>query len=241
MKVAIITYVAKESSRTLAKAMAASLKIQVDVFDASEFYGTPDFKRYDYVFAYGCSASTSHRKRLNKRANTLACIDKVETFKRLEKAGVNIPSWTKNWSTATGACWPTTVVRTSRTGRKAEGLELIDYPDELPKGELFTEYFYHKREYRIVVFNGEVVGRYYKKRTIKNGEGWHDFKLQPARGFELMDDHCLRAAKALGIDYVGFDVVANTKKDFKVLEANSGPIITDEAKAAIIKFFKGKK
>jgi len=44
-----------------------------------------------------------------------------------------------------------------------------------------------------------------------------------------MDNMCLKAAHALGIDYVGFDVLAQTKNDCVIIEANSGPILTDEA------------
>jgi hypothetical protein len=237
MKVAIITYVAQESSRQLAKALVAA-GIKAEAIDMNRHYV---YDGFTHVFGYGCSSHTGHRNRLNTAKATKVCIDKVETFKRLQRSGINIPDWTASKRIAMCNKWSCTVVRTERTGRKAEGLELIDYPDRLPEGELFTEYFYHKYEYRIVVFNGEVVGRYYKKRTMKKGEAWHTFVLQPQRGFDMMDDHCVRAAKALGIDYVGFDVVANTKKDFKILEANSGPILTDEAEAAIIKYFKGKK
>ncbi|MNQ79946.1 hypothetical protein D3C85_949070 [compost metagenome] len=52
-----------------------------------------------------------------------------------------------------------------------------------------------------------------------------------------MDEHCLRAAKALGIDYVGFDVVAKTKKDFRILEANSAARLEDEAENAIVEYY----
>jgi glutathione synthase/RimK-type ligase-like ATP-grasp enzyme len=44
-----------------------------------------------------------------------------------------------------------------------------------------------------------------------------------------MDAICIRAARALSIDYVGFDVLAQTKNDCVIIEANSGPILTEEA------------
>jgi len=83
-----------------------------------------------------------------------------------------------------------------------------------------------------------VVGRYYKAETPddKGVLEW-SFNVQPKRGFEKMDEACLKAAKALGIDYVGFDVVAMNKNDFVILEANSGPILTGEAEEAIINYY----
>lgn len=241
MKVAIITYVAQESSRKLAKALKAA-GIIANVFDMNHT-NEWEVRKYDYIFAYGCSAASDYRiKRLNSAKATKACIDKLQTFAALSKVGVPIPEYTSDRKKAAARKWATTVVRDSRTGRKAEGYTLVDYPDKLPEGELFTEYFFHKREYRIVVFNGEVVGRYYKRPEIhKDGYEWHQFSLQRAGGFEDMDRYCLKAAKALGIDYVGFDVVSVDKRNFKILEANSGPILTDEAEAAIIKYFKEKK
>ncbi len=86
---------------------------------------------------------------------------------------------------------------------------------------------------------GKVVGRYYKKETGLNADGQIEWTFTPQRkrGFEAIDDACVRGAKALGIDFVGFDVVAQDKQHFVVLEANSGPIITDEAEEAIINYY----
>ncbi|MNL14900.1 hypothetical protein D3C87_1358610 [compost metagenome] len=133
--------------------------------------------------------------------------------------------------------WECIVVREDAGGRKAEGMHLIDRGQPIPHGQLFTEYFFHNVEYRIMVFNGAVVARYEKVEGQHEGEVWHFFENRPKRGFEAMDEHCLRAAKALGIDYVGFDVVAKTKKDFRILEANSAARLEDEAENAIVEYY----
>ena len=72
-------------------------------------------------------------------------------------------------------------------------------------------------------------------------DGSVNFNHQAPKGFEKIDEHCIKAAKALGIDYVGFDVLAHTKKDFVILEANSGAIMTDEAALAIVEYFLNRK
>ena len=42
-----------------------------------------------------------------------------------------------------------------------------------------------------------------------------------------MKADCAKAAKALGMDIVGFDVLATTKKDYAIIEANSGSWLHD--------------
>lgn len=193
-----------------------------------------------HIFAYGCSATDGIKGGhiVNTRTAVKLCVDKLYTFQALEKTGVPIPAFRKKGEFIPGK-WERIVVRSKVNGRKAEDLEYFHQGDKLPDAPLYTEYFPHKYEYRIVVFMGKVVGRYFKKEEGFTADGqveWN-FMLQPKRGFETIDDACLKAAKALGIDFVGFDVVANTKKDFVILEANSGPILTGEAEEAIINFY----
>lgn len=229
MKVAIIHYVAGISSKILAKALNNN-GVKAEVFNLNNTFKV-DYREFDQVFAYGCSAESLHQNRLNTARAVSCCVNKPKTFDALRKANVNTVEYVlkkpipKHWD------W--VVIRDKINGRKAEGLNYHENNELVPIGNLYTEYFEHKYEYRIMVFLGKVVGRYFKK-TI--ADDWY-FNLQPAKGFEEMDDQCIRAAKALGIDYVGFDVVANTKKDFRILEANSGPRITDEAENAIVEYF----
>jgi glutathione synthase/RimK-type ligase-like ATP-grasp enzyme len=86
-----------------------------------------------------------------------------------------------------------------------------------------------------MVFMGEVIGYYFKRRKP---DGMWYFQPQPHKGFELMGEQCVKAAKQLKIDYVGFDVVALDKKNFRLLEANSAPAITPEAEETISQYFK---
>ena len=234
MKVAIITYVAQKSGAMLRDALINN-GVQAELFDLKRVE-RKDFRDFDSVFSYGASCNTLHNHRFNLSDSVRNCVSKPRTFDLLKEAGVaSLPYCTnkrhvpKEW----GWC----VVRKDANGRKAEGLEYADCSLPLPDGELFTPYFEHKTEYRIVVFNGDVVGRYEKVEGEVNGENWHYFELRDKRGFGTMDEHILKASKALGIDYAGFDVVANTKKDFRILEANSAARLDDEAENAIVEYY----
>lgn len=228
MRVAIIHYVAGISSKILATALNNNgIKASVFKIDGNKY----DFTDYDFVFSYGCSANTLHKNRINTRQAVMSCVDKPSTFEALKKAKVNTVEYCTRKPIPKH--WDWVVIRDQANGRKAEGLHYHENNHLCPDGNLYSNYFEHKYEYRIMVFKDRVVGRYYKRE--KEGD-WY-FNNQPAKGFEEMDNHCLRAARALAVDYVGFDVVANTKKDFRILEANSGPRITDEAENAIVEYF----
>jgi glutathione synthase/RimK-type ligase-like ATP-grasp enzyme len=230
IKVAIIHYVAGISSKILAEALRNN-GVEADVFRLGVDIYDRDFRNYSHVFSYGCSAPTVHNVRINSAKSVASCVNKPSTFDALKKAGAATVEYTTKKPIPKH--WDWVVIRDKVDGRKAEGLHYHENNAEVPDGVLYSEYFEHKYEYRIMVFKDEIVGRYFKSEY----EGDWYFNNQPKRAFEEMDKHCLLAAKALGIDYVGFDVVANNKKDFRILEANSAPRITDEAEKAIVEYF----
>ena len=234
MKIAIITSISSKSARELAEHLRVN-GIKADVFHPYKD-GRSDFRAYDYVFSYGCSAETEHKQRINSPKAVKLCIDKAETFKKLD--GLPHPRWWIDKRNIPADAY-TIVVRKKRDGNKATGLEYW-YRDSglpVPNGELYTEYFYHKREYRVVVFD-ERAFVYYKH--YDKVEDSHEFRLQRAGEFGMLSGACLVAAKRLGIDFVAFDVVAKTKNDFVILEANSGGALTPEVSTAIVEYFLNK-
>ena len=235
---AIITGKCILSARQLAEGMnnRTNEEWQAKVFDVRKA-AIP--RQASHIFAYGCSDTDRIKGGhiINTGIAVKRCVDKLKTFHNLQVCGVPIPGYT-SVKNAVPKEWERIVVRSKVEGRKAEDLEYFYQGDKLPDAPLYTEYFEHKYEYRIIVFMGKVVGRYYKAETPddKGVLEW-SFNVQPNRGFEKMDVACLKAAQALGIDFVGFDVVAMNKNDFVILEANSGPILTGEAEEAIINYY----
>jgi glutathione synthase/RimK-type ligase-like ATP-grasp enzyme len=236
---AIITGKCILSARRLAEAMNTRTHGEwqakvIDIRRPGQMLGN-----IDHIFSYGCSEANQHVGHLiNKREAIQRCVDKIKTFEVLLERGVPVPAWTKDKVIAS-AVWERIVVRSKVDGRKAEDLDYYFQGDVLPDAPLYTKYFEHKYEYRIVVFMGKVVGRYYKKEDGVDASGQPEwsFMVQPKRGFEAIDDACLKASEALGIDFVGFDIVAMDKQHFVVLEANSGPILTEEAETAIVEYY----
>ena len=238
MKIAIIHSVSGRSAKFL-KEYLVEAGHKVDIFRP---YNDDriDFMEYDKVISLGCSAKTYTK--INARINTgtaiKLCVDKRLTFAAFDKHNVPTVGWTTEWRNIPKH-WDQVVVRMKADGRKAEDLDFYILPDQLgnvPKNAaLYTQCHYGRFEYRVVVLAGKVVGRYFKA-LIPGGE-W-EFRLQNPKGFKEMDKQCIKAAKALGIDYVGFDVLAHTKKNFVILEANSGATVDREAAVAFVELFK---
>ena len=224
MKILVISPKASEdSAKRLAKELGAS-------YENPYKTGRQVFIHHHLLINYGYSGTViTHNpvRVINNFGNVKLCIDKLETLAILG-AHVATPNFGKHFPKD----WNTVVCHTKRDGRKNEGIEYW-YREEnkpIPPAYLYTQYYEHRGEYRVVVLCGKVVGRY---RKVERDGTW-DLELRDKRGFEYMDAMCIKAAKVLGIDYVGFDVLAKTKDDCVIIEANSGPILTDETVEAFV-------
>lgn len=191
-----------------------------------------NYQNYAVVINYGV-AKDILGKLFNSTGAVNTCKNKFRTLSLLRDAHIPIPEFCiDKKAVKDGYLEGTVVCHTEQEGMQNKGIVYWDRDsdDPLPDAYLYTEYFHHKREYRVVVLNYKVVGIYIKQEV--KGE-WELIPLQN-RGFKSIANACIQAAKAIEIDYVGFDVVANTREDFRILEANSGPIITDQ----VIESFK---
>lgn len=192
------------------------------------------------VFSYGTSIPTGRaRKRYNSPEAVSRCVDKRLTFQALRKASVPTCEWTNDPKVAKE--WGFAVCRERSDNRRNEGMTYW-YQEEgpIPDAALYTKWFDHIREYRVVVFQGESF-IYFKSTDEEKGE-WN-LNFRPCRGpwLERMSTYAVDAADALGIDYVGFDVLMNSKGEVCFLEGNSSPVLCDEVRLAIINHFKDIK
>lgn len=228
MKICVIhPKIAKESATRLAKALKAGVSNPYRE-DRNEYRG------YDLVFNYGVSCHIQYNKNIiNSPASVAICKDKWATFQSLKQAGVPVTEFTHSKQLVPNS-WKSVVCRKTVDGARGEGITFIEKGEPIPDAALYTEYYKHQWEFRIVVFLGKVVGRFLKMEV---DDEWELVELEPD-GCEEMDAACIKAAKVLGINYVGFDVLAKTMDKFVILEANSAPIITDSIIKNIKKYFK---
>ena len=213
-----------------AKRLAVAL--QCEAFNPFKM-GSIDFTKYDVVVNYGVSLPIKFKAIVNHPAAVLGCVNKLITFRKLKAVGVPTVAFAQ-FKKDVPASWETVVCREVADGHSNKGMSYVNSGEPFPDSALYTEYYDHKFEFRIVVLKGKVVGRYLKEENKSNE--W-EFNSMDKTGFGVMDTVCTKAAAALGIDFVGFDVLANSQNDFRILEANSGPIMTHEVLKAMKKEF----
>lgn len=229
MKLAVLyPQAAFESATLLAKKLGAAA---INPFKSAK----RDYKEYDLVINYGCNRNIKNQRRINKVTAIARCIDKFTTFSLLNKFNIPVPAF--SLEKAVAATWQCVVVRKQKDGKGNEGMDYA-FPKgkvkNVPDAELYTQYFDHKKEFRVVVLQEQVVACYEK---VLVGDQW-EFHTRTYRYLDAVKHQCLVAAHVLDIDYVGFDVLVNDDNEFVILEANSAPIITDEIISAFKKYIK---
>jgi len=197
-----------------------------------------DYREYDLVINYGCNRNIKATRLINSAKAVACCIDKLRTFTVLQEAGIkNIPEFTTN--AAKTKDWELVVVRKEVDGKGNAGMQYINPEKQaIPDAPLYTKYFYHKTEYRVVVVpekNGIMSVEAYEK---KNVDGEWEFLPDNSIHLDAMKAECIKAANALKIDHVGFDVLMDRQKKFVILEANSGPILLEDTVKAFKKMLK---
>lgn len=169
---------------------------------------------------------------INKRAALALASDKYRTLRALHEAGVGIPEFTLSrydaleWSRA-----GFTVLGRTRHGRAGNGIHVYQ-PGEAPGlHEMFTRLVPASNEYRVHVFDGEVIRCQQKQLTegvapgvIRSHESGYVFVgLQSFRLHQRRYDAAVEAVDALGLDFGAVDLLIGEDGDTYVLEVNTAP------------------
>lgn len=152
-----------------------------------------------------------------------SCINKITTLFTLAKFGIPTVEFTQHKEQIPNY-WNTIVCRAQIKADNAKGLSFIKKGEPLPDAKLFTKYYDHQHEFRVICLKDKVTNIYTK--TNKNGT--LEFNSMDFHGFDNIIKQCRKAAEVLKIDFVGFDVLANSQNNFRILEANSGPVFIED-------------
>jgi glutathione synthase/RimK-type ligase-like ATP-grasp enzyme len=131
-------------------------------------------------------------------------------------------------------------------GHSGRGIVVAATPDGLVQAPLYVEYVPKQDEYRIHVFNNEVIATQRKARRhdvenpnwkIRNHANGFVFARDGVVAPPLVLEQSIMAVAALGLDFGGVDVVFNRNRNMAyVLEVNSacgleGQTVNDYANA----------
>lgn len=216
----------RKSAVALAEALGAQTSNPFE-----DLYTSDKLRRVDVVFNYGCGYRFNHPVVINSGEAVRKCVSKIKTFEALKQDGIPIPEYVLRKQDIP-AHWENVYCRKD-FGKKNEGLDVWNRWEGLPipDADFYTRNYNYESEYRVMVIGGVCTGIFRKDLV---DDGW-ELNRVPKKGLEDMAFACEAAALSLGIDYVGFDVLSKNKKEFIILEANSGAVLQDESIPAIKK------
>lgn len=229
-----------------AKNLAVALEGKIIKREGSKFKPGPDKK----VVNWG--ASDCPYDALNSPLCVKAVSNKLFWFKHLKNLSETHPNArvprVPNWTEARGQAFlwnqedKTVVCRTVLNGHSGEGI-VIRTPEDLvplPDAPLYVEYIPKDAEYRIHIFNGEVIDVQRKVRDpnrepsdwkVRSHDNGFIFTRNDTEGRSHKDtvpkdvlDQSLAALACSGLVFAACDVIWNKKREKAyVLELNSAP------------------
>lgn len=202
---------------------------------------------HHYIIGWGSATMPNWARKIppgttwiNRPAQISVAINKLRTFERLNNSGVRVPPYTTNrvkaleWIGNDGIV----VARKSLTSSEGYGIVVCDHTVKLPDCNLYTKHLRHRDEYRVHVFNKQVIdiaekrrtteGRYEKasklNRLIRNWRNGWVFAHQDVNAPQDVREQAIRAVMALDLDFGAVDI-GYRQKDAKayVFEVNTAP------------------
>lgn len=188
----------------------------------------------------------------NKPQHVAVAVNKLDSYHALQDAGVLIPEFTTDIETARKWAEKSVVMcRKLLEASGGKGIVVAQKPLDIVPAKVYTRYVRKKREYRVHVFQGQVIGfkRKIKHKDIEVEDAFirsHDngyrYICDPANPpTRATLDAAIAAVRALNLDFGGVDIAWVEKGDKPyVLEVNTAPGLTDMTGDWYAQAFKGK-
>lgn len=162
-------------------------------------------------------------------------IDKIQQFRLFREAGVSAPAFSTNYNTVKEDIDSKQIVARALTNAsEGRGVSIHQRDDELPRVPLYTAYIPKKKEFRVHVYNGEVIDVAEKRKRrgenpdrntqIRNTANGYVFCRTDVVEPDDLRSTALAAVTALGRTQGAVDIIYNEKQNKSfVLEVNSRP------------------
>lgn len=229
------------SGKALAEGLSQRLGLRVRRVRADGRYRP---KSRSLIINYGNSQAphwlTPVNNVLNSPAACAAASNKLRAFQLFQQHNVRTPEWTQDRNTAQS--WmndgSTVVCRTLLNSHSGRGIVLAEQASgrALSNAPLYTKYKKKRKEFRVHVFNGEIIDVAEKRKIrrdnrpdnfdgyIRNhANGWifaRDNLVHPGG----LDSLAISACRALSLNFGAVDIIWNEKENLcYVLEVNTAP------------------
>lgn len=190
-------------------------------------------RQEDVVINWGTAGSDG----LNPSHAVAAACNKRDCLHILRDNSIPIPDFTNNRAEAGN--WidegSLVVCRTLLRGSAGNGIIIAEDKDSIVDAPLYTRYIKKRHEYRVHVFNGEVIDVQRKARSSSVEDADVDWRVRTHdNGFVFVREDvdvpqhvksmCIDSVAGLGLHFGAVDIVHNERQNqFYVLEINTAP------------------
>lgn len=176
-------------------------------------------------------------KWLNKPQYIANASNKLIALQMLKNSGIKVPQFETDMSYDQSMVrfWGKVVVRHKLKGHSGDGVEIYNQDENLPTAPLYTEYIPAKAEYRVHIFDGNVIDI---TKKVRNED---DFEPDPTEEEIMIKSHrngwnfarggikfnpqlgrvAIKSVKALGLDFGAVDIIKGEDNELYVLEVNT--------------------
>ena len=222
-----------QSSKLLAKGLQELGHKVLRVYPNRRYQVRPN----DYIINWGNSTiPTWGSPSLNSCQAVRTCSNKQSTFLSFARDNTPMPAATdfKDVALQWISEGKKVFCRTLLTGHSGNGIVVATTPEEVVDAPLYTQEFKRTREYRVHVFNGQVLDYQEKKRKEAAGSRYDADVWNHGNDFvyartditlpACVREAAVRAIQAVGLDFGAVDVGYNHRTDeCAVFEVNSAP------------------
>lgn len=193
---------------------------------------------------------------LNKPDAVANASNKLTALRMMKEGEVNVPDFTTDRSVAEAWIEEERIVlcRTLLRANSGRGITIAKELGQLIDAPLYVKYIRKEKEYRVHVFNGQVIDMIekakrsgfqtnplYNKYIRSYEQGWI-FKREGIEVSDEVKEECIKAVRVLGLDFGAVDVIINRDNLPVVLEVNTAPGLMgttlDCYKAAVLNWLR---
>jgi len=207
------------------------------------------------VINWGCSGIpnwwTARVRVINHPNQVALATNKIRTFKTLQEAGVQIPTWFTDVKYVTEFFKnnPKAVImcRTVLDGHSGRGIVVAQKIEDITAAKLYTVHLRHADEFRVHVCNGKVIDAVQKRKTregvkdafIRSHDNGYVFCRENVVVPEDATKQAIAAIKALGLVFGAVDIAYRRKEQKAfVLEVNTAPGLEGQSIQKYVDAFK---
>lgn len=175
----------------------------------------------------------------NKPQNVAVAVNKLKSYEAFKEHDVLTPEFTTDIEVARKWAEKSIIMcRTLLEATGGKGIVVAEKPVDIVPAKVYTRYVRKKREYRVHVFQGRVIG--YKRKIkhkdvavdnayVRSHDNGYRYIVDPAHPpTDRTLEAAISAVRALGLDFGGVDIAWVEKGDKPyVLEVNTAPGLTD--------------